>query len=57
MRPGTADFLIGAAFVALLALALATVVLGVIATLRMPRPDDDHHRPPTPDRKRNGIPG
>lgn len=40
MRSGTASFLVGAALLALLALALLTVALGVLATLRMPRPDD-----------------
>ncbi|MGW3039715.1 hypothetical protein ACWC9T_06590 [Kitasatospora sp. NPDC001159] len=40
MRPGTATFLIGAAFAVLLALAFATVALGVITALRMPKPDD-----------------
>ncbi|MET8623284.1 hypothetical protein ABZW30_05910 [Kitasatospora sp. NPDC004669] len=33
-------FFVGAILVALLALAIATVALGVIATLRMPRPED-----------------
>ncbi|MFJ9694727.1 hypothetical protein [Kitasatospora sp. NPDC101183] len=33
-------FFVGAALVALLFLALATVALGVVATLKMPRPDD-----------------
>lgn len=34
------SFLVGAALVFLLALAIVIVALGVIATLRMPRPDD-----------------
>ncbi|MER7755803.1 hypothetical protein [Kitasatospora sp. NPDC097643] len=33
-------FFVGAALVALLALAIATVALGVVATLKMPRPDN-----------------
>ncbi|MET8623278.1 hypothetical protein ABZW30_05875 [Kitasatospora sp. NPDC004669] len=33
-------FFVGAILVALLALAIATVALGVVATLRMPRPED-----------------
>ncbi|MFG2841863.1 hypothetical protein ACGF12_01670 [Kitasatospora sp. NPDC048296] len=33
-------FFVGAVLLALLALALATVALGAIATLKMPRPDD-----------------
>ncbi|MET8622442.1 hypothetical protein ABZW30_01555 [Kitasatospora sp. NPDC004669] len=37
-------FFVGAALVALLALAIATVALGVIATLRMPRPNDSDER-------------
>ncbi|MFE7531368.1 hypothetical protein ACFU7Y_37530 [Kitasatospora sp. NPDC057542] len=40
MKPGTATFLVGAAFAVLLALAFATVALGVVAVLRMPRPDE-----------------
>ncbi|MFJ4192344.1 hypothetical protein [Kitasatospora sp. NPDC089509] len=39
-------FFVGAILLALLALAIATVALGVVATLNMPpRPDDpdDHH--------------
>ncbi|MFJ3787940.1 hypothetical protein [Kitasatospora sp. NPDC090091] len=43
MRPGTAAFLVGAAFAALLALAIATVALGVVTALRV---NDD--RPPPP---------
>ncbi|MFJ2862902.1 hypothetical protein [Kitasatospora sp. NPDC087314] len=34
------NFLVGAALVTLLALAIVIVALGAIATLRMPRPDD-----------------
>ncbi|MGW2370938.1 MULTISPECIES: hypothetical protein [Kitasatospora] len=34
------NFFFGAVLVALLALAITTVALGVIATLRMRRPDD-----------------
>ncbi|MFH8379924.1 hypothetical protein ACH4E7_03120 [Kitasatospora sp. NPDC018058] len=37
-------FFVGAALVALLALALATVALGVIATLKVPRPNDSDER-------------
>ncbi|MFJ9838944.1 hypothetical protein ACIRYZ_00480 [Kitasatospora sp. NPDC101155] len=33
-------FFVGAVLLVLLALALATVALGVIATLKIPRPDD-----------------
>ncbi|MFE4517595.1 hypothetical protein ACFRMQ_25750 [Kitasatospora sp. NPDC056783] len=38
-------FVIGAALLTLLALAIATVALGVITTLRMPRPEgrDEQH--------------
>ncbi|AUY51074.1 hypothetical protein [Streptomyces sp. CB01881] len=35
MRTGTASFLVGAAFAALLALALATVALGVVTALKV----------------------
>ncbi|WP_406204518.1 hypothetical protein OH807_28970 [Kitasatospora sp. NBC_01560] len=45
MRSGTAGFLVGAALLTLLALALATVAFGVVATLRMPPPPDE---PPPP---------
>ncbi|MGW6916738.1 hypothetical protein ACWGB8_23370 [Kitasatospora sp. NPDC054939] len=48
MRSGTASFLVGAALIALLALALLTVALGVLATLRMPRPDDPQAAAPPP---------
>ncbi|WP_268267543.1 hypothetical protein [Streptomyces kaniharaensis] len=37
---GPVNFFVGAALVTLLALAIATVALGVVATLKMPRPDD-----------------
>ncbi|MFG3224351.1 hypothetical protein ACGF07_06165 [Kitasatospora sp. NPDC048194] len=37
-------FFVGAILLALLALAIATVALGVIATLKMPRPDDPDQR-------------
>ncbi|MGA5817147.1 hypothetical protein ACPC54_04700 [Kitasatospora sp. NPDC094028] len=38
-------FFVGAVLVALLALAIATVVLGVVATLKMPpRPDEQDER-------------
>lgn len=50
MRPAALTFLIGAAFAVLLALAFATVVLGVITALRTPgtgrhrdTDDRDHH--------------
>ncbi|MFI6153569.1 hypothetical protein ACIBCA_12815 [Kitasatospora sp. NPDC051170] len=38
-------FFVGAILIALLFLAIATVALGVVATLRTPRPEDrdDHH--------------
>ncbi|MCG6494739.1 hypothetical protein [Kitasatospora sp. A2-31] len=45
MRTGTAAFLIGAAFAVLLALAIATVALGVVTALRV---DDDRPSPPRP---------
>ncbi|MEU9076275.1 hypothetical protein ACFYUY_29330 [Kitasatospora sp. NPDC004745] len=35
------DLLVGAVLAVLLLLAIATVALGVLATLRLPRPDDD----------------
>ncbi|WP_157882202.1 hypothetical protein [Streptomyces rubellomurinus] len=44
MSPGTVTFLIGAAFAVLLTLAFATVALGVITALRMPKPDDEQDR-------------
>ncbi|MEV7021888.1 hypothetical protein [Kitasatospora sp. NPDC093558] len=39
------NFFVGAILVALLALAIATVALGVVATLKMPRPEehDEQH--------------
>ncbi|MEV0533088.1 hypothetical protein [Kitasatospora sp. NPDC050463] len=40
MRTGTANFLVGAALLTLLALALTTVALGVITALKV---NDDHH--------------
>ncbi|MFJ2575434.1 hypothetical protein [Kitasatospora aureofaciens] len=46
MRPGTASFLIAAAFAVLLALAIATVALGVITALRLPPRDE-----PSPPRR------
>ncbi|MFI9162664.1 hypothetical protein [Kitasatospora aureofaciens] len=49
MRAGTAAFLVGAAFAVLLALAFATVALGVITALRMPRPDDERTDPERQD--------
>ncbi|WP_371480011.1 hypothetical protein [Kitasatospora sp. NBC_00315] len=48
MRSGTAGFLAGAALLTLLALALVTVALGVLATLRAPHPDEQALAPPTP---------
>ncbi|MBV2155610.1 hypothetical protein [Kitasatospora sp. SUK 42] len=36
MRPGSLTFLVGVAFAVLLALAFATVALGVITVLRTP---------------------
>ncbi|WP_406201074.1 hypothetical protein OH807_20895 [Kitasatospora sp. NBC_01560] len=41
MSTGTVHLLIGAALLTLLALAFATVALGVVATLRMPRAGAD----------------
>ncbi|MFJ9777706.1 hypothetical protein ACIRVF_41775 [Kitasatospora sp. NPDC101157] len=38
-------FFVGAVLVALLALAIATVALGVIATLKMPRPEHRDDQP------------
>lgn len=38
-------FFVGAVLVALLALAIATVALGVLATLKMPRPEHRDDRP------------
>ncbi|WP_405366097.1 hypothetical protein [Kitasatospora sp. NBC_00039] len=46
MRTGTANFLVGAALLALLALALATVALGVVTALRVN--DEDDRQPPPP---------
>ncbi|MFJ2777923.1 hypothetical protein [Kitasatospora sp. NPDC087315] len=54
MTPGTVNFLIGAAFVALLALAIATVALGALATLRMPHPGERATTPPPPPITRHG---
>ncbi|MFB7613170.1 hypothetical protein [Kitasatospora sp. NPDC056181] len=47
MRTGTASFLVGAAFAALLALAIATVALGVVTALKV---NDQTHTagPPAP---------
>ncbi|MGW2540575.1 hypothetical protein ACWC5I_06815 [Kitasatospora sp. NPDC001574] len=47
MRPGTVDYLVGAAFAVLLALAITTVALGVITALKV------HHKPADdePDRR------
>ncbi|MFE5585396.1 hypothetical protein [Kitasatospora sp. NPDC056531] len=57
MRPGAATFLIGAAFAVLLALAFATVALGVITALRMPKPDDERTDPERQDQSPSrGIP-
>ncbi|CAM5378104.1 putative protein OS=Kitasatospora aureofaciens OX=1894 GN=GCM10010502_66580 PE=4 SV=1 [Kitasatospora aureofaciens] len=38
-------FFVGAVLVALLALAIATVALGVLATLKMPHPEHRDDRP------------
>ncbi|MFJ9946269.1 hypothetical protein [Kitasatospora sp. NPDC091207] len=46
MRTGTANFLIGAALLTLLALALTTVALGVITALKVN--DDPHTQAPKP---------
>ncbi len=48
MRSGTASLLVGAALLTLLALALTTVALGVLATLRMPHPEEYPAAPPPP---------
>ncbi|MFG2843141.1 hypothetical protein ACGF12_08180 [Kitasatospora sp. NPDC048296] len=40
MRPGAANSLIGTAFAILIALAIATVALGVLMALRTPPRDD-----------------
>ncbi|MEV0536528.1 hypothetical protein [Kitasatospora sp. NPDC050463] len=45
MRTGTANFLVGAALLTLLALALTTVALGVLTALKV---NDDQHPPPPP---------
>ncbi|MET9400942.1 hypothetical protein [Kitasatospora sp. NPDC002965] len=46
-HPGVARAFVGLALLLLLALAFATVALGVIATQRMPRrPDDEHESDP-----------
>ncbi|MFI8079654.1 hypothetical protein ACIF6L_02445 [Kitasatospora sp. NPDC086009] len=44
MRTGTANFLVGAALLTLLALALTTVALGVLTTLKI----NHHPQPPPP---------
>ncbi|MBV6698700.1 hypothetical protein KV557_16475 [Kitasatospora aureofaciens] len=51
MRPGTASFLIATAFALLLALAIATVALGVLTALKMPSRDDQAALPPLPPRQ------
>ncbi|MER7751982.1 hypothetical protein [Kitasatospora sp. NPDC097643] len=56
MRPGLATFLIGAAFAVLLALAFATVVLGVITALRMPKPDETTDLDPRDQGPTRGTP-
>ncbi|MFJ7250795.1 hypothetical protein ACIQWA_39995 [Kitasatospora sp. NPDC098652] len=38
-------FFVGAILIALLALAIATVALGVLATLKMPRPENRDDQP------------
>lgn len=48
MRLGSAGFLVAVAFAVLFALALATVVLGVITALRMPRTDEPATPQPQP---------
>ncbi|MGE7437172.1 hypothetical protein [Kitasatospora sp. NPDC001175] len=55
MRSGAADFPVGAAFAVLLALALAIVALGVIATLRMPGPDECTAAPPPPPSRSEAV--
>ncbi|MEV7778835.1 hypothetical protein [Kitasatospora sp. NPDC088351] len=49
MRPGTTGFLVATAFAVLLALAILTVVLGVITALNVARADEDEPN--------QGIPG
>lgn len=56
MRPGTANFLIGAAFAILIALAIATVVLGVLTALRSPSCDDQTVDPEATTRRRRNHP-
>ncbi|MFG2848821.1 hypothetical protein ACGF12_37580 [Kitasatospora sp. NPDC048296] len=56
MRPSTATFLIGAAFAVLLALAFATVALGVITALRMPKADDRTDPERQDQNPKRGIP-
>ncbi|MFE2913563.1 hypothetical protein ACFRKE_07820 [Kitasatospora indigofera] len=46
MTSGTAGFLVGAALLTLLVLALVVVALGVLATLRAPYPDEHPAGPP-----------
>ncbi|GAA2840023.1 hypothetical protein RMN57_16235 [Kitasatospora sp. CM 4170] len=45
MRTGTAAFLVATAFIALLALAILTVALGVVTALKVHRPDDSDTPP------------
>ncbi|WP_406202089.1 hypothetical protein OH807_23210 [Kitasatospora sp. NBC_01560] len=56
MRPGTAHFLVGAALVTLLALALVTVALGVVTALRSAPPDGDNYATRPDPRHRPRLP-
>ncbi|WP_395295871.1 hypothetical protein ACF9IK_22125 [Kitasatospora hibisci] len=45
MRTGTGTFLVATAFIALLALAVLIVALGVVTALKVHRPDDSDTPP------------
>ncbi|GHH75945.1 hypothetical protein GCM10018781_46040 [Kitasatospora indigofera] len=54
MTSGTAGFLVGAALLTLLVLALVVVALGVLATLRAAPYPDEHPAAPPPRITRHG---
>ncbi|MFI6848865.1 hypothetical protein ACIBJD_30245 [Kitasatospora sp. NPDC050467] len=49
MRAGTIDFLVGAAFAVLIALAIATLVLGVTTAGKVAKPEYDAPARRTPN--------
>lgn len=55
-HPGVARALVGLALLLLVFLALATVALGAIATLRMPHRLEDHESPTGPSAEQERRP-